>query len=207
MGVELILSTGLQWAALLFYCSCFPPQILTNYRIKSTKGISDAFIWCYYTGYLLMMLYVWGQPFAYAYRIMVPIEAALMGIIIGQKFFYDGLAKSKQFILYLVISTIITLAAAVFLPTHGQIIATTSGWLALAVFTFNQIPQILKICRSKSTYGFNFLFATFTTIAQLCELIGGAITHIPAPTIVMSVRGIFIYGIYVYLFKKYNSKH
>ena len=207
MEICLALSTTLQWAALLFYCSCFPPQILTNYRIKSTQGISDGFIWCYATGYLLMMLYVCGQPFAYPYRIMVPIEAALMGVVVGQKFYYHGFAKSKIFVLSLAASTIATIIAAFFIPTHGLVIATAAGWLALVVFTVNQIPQLLKIYHTKSTYGFNFSFTTLTAAAQACELIGGAITKVPAPTIVMAIRGLFIYLIYVYMFKKYGPKH
>lgn len=206
MEIGLELSTALQWAALLFYSSCFPPQILTNYKIKSAQGMSDAFIWCYFTGYLLMILYVYGQPFSYPYRIMVPVETVLMSIVVWQRFYYDGIAKSKIFTSAMIASTIGTLLAGIFIPTHGLSIAATTGWLALVVFTINQIPQLLKIASSQSTYGFSFLFITFTVTAQICELIGGAITHVPAPTLVMAARGLFVYAIYVYFFRKYGTK-
>lgn len=206
MEICLALSTAAQWAALLFYSGCFLPQILTNYRIKSAKGMSDAFIWCYLTGYLLTILYVYGQPFAHPYRVMVPLETILMGIIVAQRFYYDGYRKSNVFFLATLASILCTILAAFFIPTYGQAIATTTGWLTLAVFTVNQIPQILKIYRDKSTYGFSFLFITLTATGQVCELIGGVITHIPLPTMIIAARGLFLYAIYVYFFRKYTTR-
>ena len=202
--MELTLSTSLLWTALLFYSGCFPPQIFTNSRIKSARGMSDAFIWCYFTGYLLMMLYVFGQDFAYPYQIMVPIETLLMCVLVYQRFYYDGIKKRLLFTGAIMVSTVLTAAAIPFMLVHGQVIATVAGWLALITFSINQVPQLIKIHQSKTTYGFSFLFVTFTAIAQVCELIGAIATHVPMPTLVMAGRGLLLYVGYIYFFKQYR---
>lgn len=68
-----------------------------------------------------------------------------------------------------------------FAPTYGLFIAQAAGWLSLLIFTINQIPQFIKIIRTKTTYGFSFLFVSMTAIAQILEIIGGLIEQVPVP--------------------------
>lgn len=95
--MEMSVSIVLLWTCLMFYSGCFLPQIWTNYRIKSTSGMSDGFIWCYFTAYLLTVLYVGLQPFPYPYRIMVPIETSLTTVLLLQRFYYEGIWSSPGF--------------------------------------------------------------------------------------------------------------
>jgi uncharacterized protein with PQ loop repeat len=204
--MDLSVSMILLWMSLLLYSSCIVPQIITNYRIKSAQGISDIFIWCYFSGYLFMLLYIFCQPFALPYRIMVPFESCLMGIVVIQRYYYDGFRNSFGFSAGLAVSIIISALALLFVPTHSQFVADVAGWVCFTIFTLNPIPQLWKIIKSKTTYGFSFWFITLTTLAQLSELIGGIIQKVPAPTLGMAIRGLIIYVFYVYLFAKYPAK-
>lgn len=204
--MDFSISMLLLWTSLFLYSSCIVPQIITNYRIKSAQGISDIFIWCYFTGYLLMLLYIFCQPFAYPYRIMVPLETCLMTAVVLQRYYYDGFNRSMGFNIAIALSIALTLLALLFIPLHSQLIADVAGWLCFVTFSLNPFPQLFKIIKSKTTYGFSFWFITLTTFAQLCELIGGIIQKVPAPTLGMAIRGLIIYGVYVYLFIKYPGK-
>lgn len=200
------ISIALLWISLIFYGACFVPQLITNYRIKSTCGMSDWFIWCYFNDYFCILMYIWCQPFALPYRIMVPIEVGLMIFLLLQRFYYDGIRKSIPFTLAIGASLVWMAGVLMLVPKYPQLIADIGGWAAFTLFTVSQIPQIMKIYKSKSTYGFSFGFVTIFALAQVCELIGGLIEKVPAATIVMCVRGLAFYCVYVYLFAKYRSK-
>lgn len=201
-----MMSDLLLWSSLIFYSACFIPQLFENYKIKSARGLSDWFIWCYFNDYYCILLYVWCQPFVLAYRIMVPVECVLMLILLYQRFYYDGVKKSAAFF-YAVLASVLWMIGLLFLiPAHAQLLADLGGWTAFTLFTVSQIPQIIKIYRSKSTYGFSFGFVTIFALAQVCELIGGIIEKVPAATIVMCVRGLLFYCVYAYLFAKYRKQ-
>ncbi len=129
-----------------------------------------------------------------------------MALLVVQRFYYDGVRKSIPFVLAIVASLLCVIGVLFLVPAHGQLIADIGGWAAFTLFTVSQIPQIIKIFKSKSTYGFSFGFVTIFAMAQVCELVGGLIEKVPAATIVMCVRGLAIYLVYVYLFVKYRKK-
>ena len=194
------------WVSLLLYSGSFIPQIVVNYQIKSARGISDMFIWCYCTGYLLMLLYVFLQPFAYPYRIMVPIETGFMMVLLGQRLYYDGLKKSPGFNLAIIASFVAIFGMLYFVPVHQQLVANIAGWISFMAFAINPVPQLIKIFRTKTTFGFSFWFASLTAAAQVFELVGGVIECVPIPTLAMAVRGLIVYVFYWIFFAKYPAK-
>ncbi len=194
------------WVSLLLYSGSFIPQIVVNYQIKSARGISDMFIWCYCNGYWLMLLYVFLQPFAYPYRIMVPIETGFMMVLLGQRLYYDGLKKSPGFNLAIIASFVAIFGMLYFVPVHQQLVANITGWISFVAFAINPVPQLIKIFRTKTTFGFSFWFASLTAAAQVFELVGGVIECVPIPTLAMAVRGLIVYVFYWIFFAKYPAK-
>ena len=192
-------------AALLIYSSCFLPQLWMNYKLKSTLGMSDLFIWCYFTGYMMMLPFIFLQSFAVPYRIIIPIEVCLMTFILVQRFYYDGFRKSLLFSGAIIASTAFFLGLLIGGYSNPVFVGVLAGWLAFALFSFNQIPQLFKLWRKKSVHGFSFGFVSLTALAQACELIGGLIEGVPLPTILMAVRGLAVYGLYVYFFWHYKK--
>ncbi len=200
------LSILLLTASLLFYMGCFLPQLWMNYRLKSTRGMSDLFIWCYFTGYMVMLPYIFFQVFAVPYRIIVPIEVGLMTLLVIQRFYYEGFRKSYLFSLSIIASVIAFIALLLYSPDNILQVGILTGWLAFVIFSFNQVPQIYKVWREKSVHGFSFGFVSFTALAQLCELVGGLMEGVPLPTILMAARGLAVYALYLYLFSLYRVR-
>ena len=153
-----------------------------------------------------MLLYVFLQPFAYPYLIMVPIETGFMMVLLWQRMRYDGLKKSAMFNAGIIASFVAIFGTLFFASSHAQLIADIAGWGSFVAFAINPVPQLIKIYRSKTTFGFSFWFASLTAGAQILELIGGVIEKIPVPTLAMAVRGLIVYVFYCYFFAKYAAK-
>lgn len=153
-----------------------------------------------------MLPYIFLQQIALPYRVMVPIETCLMMIVLGQRFYYDGFKKSLAFNIAIFASFVGILSMMVFASSSPQLVADIAGWGSFVAFTINPLPQILKIFRNKSTFGFSFWFASFSAAAQVFELVGGVLEHVPLPTIAMAVRGLFVYVFYVFFFICYRTR-
>ena len=63
------------------------PQILLNYKIKSTKGLSDFFLISYFSAYAVHLCYIYCLDFPIVYKIMVPIAFFLVLILCFQRLF------------------------------------------------------------------------------------------------------------------------
>lgn len=194
------------WSALACYSSSFIPQLVTNFKHRSTAGLSDLFLLLYSIAYLSMQYYVFCLDLPLAYKVMVPFEASLNVLLVSQRFYYHRFAWNNFFSLGIVISCVVSLLAlpwAIYNPLQaGQFF----GWVATIVFSVNQLPQIVKLYRSKTTHGFSFWFVSFIALAMALELVGGLAKELPLQTIVMAVRGIVVYCVFCVQFWLYRKK-
>ena len=191
------------WAALFFYFACFIPQIIENYRIKSTRGLSKYSMVAYFFGYFAVIYYIFCLDLILPYKIVVPMEFAAMAVIVGQRFYYDGLFTDMTFFYGILGSTIFTLMLAPVAFYYPMTVGAVCGWLSLALFIAHPIPQVVKNFRERSVEGFSFGFVTLLAIAVTCELIVALVRGLPLQTLCMALKGLFFYIIFCVQFWLY----
>lgn len=194
------------WAALAFYFGCFIPQIVENYRIKSTKGLSPLAMLIYFVAYLSLLYYIFLLDLMLPYKVFVPLESAALIVLIAQRFYYQGLYSSKLFFwgfIGVVLGSIICFPLAMLYPTS---FGGLCGWISLVTFVSQPIPQVIKIYQEQSVEGFSFGFVTLQAIAVGCEFTVAMLFHLPAQTVLMVVKGFVFYLIYCHQFWLYGKK-
>ncbi len=196
----------LLWFSLTFYTVCFFPQILKNYREKSTKGLSSVMLLAYYIAYIPMIYYVFYCDLILPYKIVLPIEVAVMTFMIMQKFYYHGLFADKLFLAQFLGINLIMIGLYPVSLHNPYAFGMGCGWVACVFFAIYPIPQVIKLYRTKSVKGFSFGFVTVQACAFLCEGIAAVLKHLPLPTIFMIAKGFIFYAIFCYQFWLYKKR-
>ncbi len=194
------------WAALAFYFGCFIPQIIENYRMKSTKGLSPLAMLVYLVAYLSLFYYIFLLDLMLPYKVFVPLECSALVVLIVQRFYYQGLFSSKLFFwgfVSIMGLSVICFPLAVAYPIgFGGI----CGWISLLFFLAQPIPQVVKVYREQSVEGFSFGFVTLQAIAVGCEFMVAILFHLPPQTVLMVIKGFLFYLVFCHQFWLYGAK-
>lgn len=194
------------WLAQIFYFACLVPQIITNHRQKSGKGVSDFLLIGYLNAYLFLLFYVFSMNMPTAYKIMVPLQTLATITLIVQRLYYDNSPLTKKYWYALGANL---LAFIFFIPhalIYPVIIGMSFGWINFIISVLNQLPQILKIHQEKSVEGFSILFVIFTGTAAIIEISASLITYLPPQTRFNAVRAIVLCAIFCWQFRSYKKK-
>lgn len=192
--------------ALISYLVCFVPQIIENYQLQSTKGWSDSFILMYFFGCVSLLYYVFCLNLPGPYKILVPLEAFFMFVIIGQRLYYDKIS-SQTFFLISFFS--ISLFFVVIFPLsfhYPLLVGHINGWISFILFTLYSIPQTIKIFKEKSVQGFSLGYLNVFTFAVVCELLVSFTGVLPVQTIVTTLKSLLTALIFYIQFWLYAEK-
>jgi len=182
------------------------PQIFLNYKIKSTTGLSNAYITTYFFGYIIHLLYIFCLDLPIAYKIMTPLSFLLVTIIVFQCFIYKKhKAVRRPIKLYCVIFFIIFLliALAIFFPNK---IGHLAGWISIVMWTIYQLPQVFKIYSKKSVAGFSFAAVSLTGFQNLLALVATLSLEVPLQSVFSALRGLIFFSIFCFQFWIYRKK-
>ncbi|MBD3231961.1 hypothetical protein GF322_04880 [Candidatus Dependentiae bacterium] len=198
------------WVSHILFCVALLPQIWVNYKLKSTRGLSDFLIIGYLNGYISYVYYSYLLGLPLAYKVMVPLATFFMLIIAFQRFFYANYTQRKD--KYFLAFYVFNLAIAIFLMpiafrdrlSFGYFF----GWTMMLVWATYQIPQVVKVFLDKSVHGFSFSLVSLVAFGDMIELIVAIILKLPVPTLLNDFRGILIYLIFSFQFWRYKeSQH
>jgi uncharacterized protein with PQ loop repeat len=184
----------------------FLPQIVLNYKIKSTAGLSNAYISSYLSAYFFHLLYVFCLDLPIAYKVMGPLLFSLVLVLIFQSFIYNKeKAKNHQVKLYslnfFIISFLIILA--INFPIK---IGHLAGWISVAIWTVYKLPQVFKIYSQKSVEGFSFASVSCSGFQNFLEFAAGLSLGLPLQSIFAALQGIIIFAIFCFQFWIYKNK-
>jgi uncharacterized protein with PQ loop repeat len=196
---------NLVWLAQILYTICFIPQIWENYTVKSGKGLSDYFLLAYLNTYVTLIYYVFCLGLPLAYKVLNPLQCAATIIVIIQRLYYNNSPGSK---FYRNIYVINIFGSLLFLPLaycYPSIIGHVFGWISFFIILLNQMPQVVKLIRTKSVAGFSYLFVLITTVAALTELYAGLMLGLPMQTVLSAARGLLYFSIFTVLFLMYGN--
>jgi len=194
------------WTSQICYLICFIPQIITNFRMKSGKGISEFLLICYLNTYLFFMFYIFGLHLPMAYKIIVPLQALATIVLIAQRMYYDPSEFTNKWFWY--VSNVFLFAFIVpYAFKEPLVVAFPFGWITFGLSLVNQLPQVVKIYQEKSVVGFSFLFVVFTGFAAFVETIAVFAAHLPLQSIVMALRGVVLFFVFCGLFLIYRTNN
>lgn len=188
----------------LFNISSMVPQVLLNFRLKFGMGISDNMLLLNLNGFICGLWYTYGADLPAIYKFFAPISCTMLMILIMQRIIYspERNRAHKRFILYFIINAMALLIGAVALY-YNRSLADYFGWASLFSMTIYQIPQIVKIIKQRSTYGFSFSYVTLMTTSAVLETIAALILGLPLIVKLNGVRAVGMYIIFALLFMWY----
>jgi uncharacterized protein with PQ loop repeat len=195
------------WVAYILYFGCFIPQVVTNYRRRSTDGLSNTTIFIYFFGYLIEILYAFFLDLPLALKVMIPIGALIAFLLVLQRLYYDPSPRLrwKVLTLYSGISTAFILVAW-WGQQHPYLVGHACGWIGSLCWFAYQIPQVYKVNRTKSVEGFNYWFIIITSVGAVIEVAAAIIIPLPAQGLFNGSRGLFFNLIFTYQFYKYHKQ-
>jgi uncharacterized protein with PQ loop repeat len=179
--------------AQLVYTGCMVPQAITNYRIKSGRGLSKLFIVGYLNGFITQTFYTFLFDLPIGYKIFVPTQFAVMLGIIFQRLYYDQFSDRTLsfFCAFNIALAILMIPVAMTFPVQ---VGFLCGWASLFLFSFSQVPQLVKIYSTRSVQGFSLVFVLATGIGALFELIGSVLLALPLQTVFSAARNALFVG-------------
>jgi uncharacterized protein with PQ loop repeat len=191
------------WVVQGFYFLALLPQIALNHKMRSTTGLCDYWILAYMNSYIAETFYVMCLGLPTPYQIMTPLCTALILFIVCQRLVYP-LPTNERVYPWLFLSMAWWLTLVPYWLINPAAVGNLAGWCFVATMSTYQIPQIIKIFRSKSVQGMSFLLVTFLGLAGLFEFIAGVILKMPMQTIVNSLRMVCVYILFCVMFKIYR---
>lgn len=194
------------WLSQVLYTICFIPQIITNMRNRSASGVSDGLLFGYLNLLAGALFYVFLLDLPLAYKIFVPLQAAAVATLIGQRLWYDDPEEAKQSGALYVGNILLLLAFIPYASSHPIWVGHVGGW-ALVLFGFlSQAPQIWKVWQTQSVAGFDRRFVLVTFWGSFAELAGALLNHLPMQTILSALRGIVLCTIMLWQFAQYTPQ-
>lgn len=186
------------------------PQIILNHKIRSTKGLSDIFILASLNGQFSYLIYAFTTNLPLIYRLINPIYAFLLLIIIFQRFYYSDQKKhicyDKKILKVYSINIIFLIYVSYLIFSGVTSLGYLIGWVPVGIGLWKKFPQILKVHRAKSVYGFSFFFILFSLFSYVCETVAAILLKLPVQVLMNDLRGLFINLVFIIQFWLYSQK-
>ena len=194
-------------ANIIFFIS-FIPQIFINYKLKTTKGLSDLFILGYLISSFSDFCFIFSSNLPFVYRITSPFYLFFIIILVIQRFYYFDYKKDRKFLFLCAINILFFLILIFLFLNYSNKIGWFLGWVPIFISLIKKIPQILKIYVKKTVFGFSLLFILINFTGYLFEIVGALILELPVQVIITDFKGVFVYLIFLFQFVLYknNSK-
>ncbi|MFA5075116.1 MAG: PQ-loop repeat-containing protein [Candidatus Babeliales bacterium] len=195
------------WVAQILFFIGLIPQILLNYKLKSTKGLSEFLLFGYLNGSITYLYYIFCCNLPLAYKIIMPMVLLAVIIMIFQRFYYSECFYDKEYkILFFYILNILFYIFLIKLFIEYSLFGIILGWITALIWATYQFPQVFKIFKDKTIKGFSFSLAFLVGFGNLIEFIAALNLKLPLPTTLNSFRGFLIFLIFCLQFWIYKDK-
>jgi len=186
----------LAWLPFTIYYFSGMPQILLNYRNKSTVGLSYRMIFFDYTGNFSTTIYTFLLVLPIACRIMEPLCLFNVSILVMQCFYYCKDSQARRFLTasYLLLHAV----AAVFVCLawwYPTAVGMAMGWVSVIVQLFTQLPQVLKNRQRRSVKGLSFWYISLLGFAGLMEMVIAYMLSLPVQNFLNGLRAVGYYTV------------
>jgi len=182
------------------------PQIILNYRSKSTKGLSNIFLAIYFIGYVANLFYVYGLSLPIVYKITAPLSFLFVSILVFQYFFYNKYKVTFRLILLFCVVFLLFFLLVILDIYFSTLIGNLFGWVSFIIWFVYLLPQMFRIFFKKSVEGFSLSFVVSGFIGNLLELIAVFVLRLPIQSVFITSRGLLFYSIFCLQFWMYRKK-
>ncbi|MFC1894583.1 PQ-loop repeat-containing protein [Candidatus Dependentiae bacterium] len=193
------------WGSEICFFIALLPQIILNYKIKTAGGLSDIYLICYFSAYVINLFYIYGLNFPMAYKVVAPFSLLAVFVMILQKSFYNNIFQNYKIAKWYYIDFLLLISFIPFVFLFPVVIGHFAGWIIFFIWCFYQFPQVFKIYTNKSVAGFSFILVSLIGFGNLIEFGVAIIFKLPVQTLFITVRGMIIYLIYCLEFWKYRK--
>lgn len=193
------------WIVNIIYSAALIPQVILNYKLKSTKGLSDFMILGYMSGYIAQIYYNFCIGLPAGYKVVAPFALASVLIMVFQRIYYHKKEPDLYFISFCMGWWVLSILAIPFAFKAPQMTGYICGWITTFIWSTYQIPQAYKIYKNKSVRGLSLPFTLLLGLGILIETISGFILHLPMPTIFNNLRSITAYILFIGLYFYYRA--
>lgn len=186
------------------YCYALVPLILENKRLKTARGLSDALLWSFFNALLALTFYFFSLEMPFCYRLSVVVQVALLGVLILQRFWYDSFFY-KKLLAWIYLANL--LGAALCIPVAiawPNEVGNIAGWIGVVLIVANRIPQILKVQREQSVFGFSYGFAFLLGMAGLMEMTIVLVYGLPLQTLMTAAWSVVSFLIFTAQFYAFS---
>ncbi len=199
------LVNGLTIISQIFYTVCFIPQIITNYRFKSGRGVSDGFLFLYLNGYASLLYYIFLLNLPIAYRVLVPLQALFTLVFIAQRLWYDKKVLKNNLTYIFFVNFVAWLCLLFYALANPFVMGNVAGWVTVVVGGVSQLPQVIKIFKEQSVKGFDIKFVYLNLAAGLVEYLAAVIGGLPIQTHFTSLRAALFAVMFLVQFRLYKK--
>lgn len=169
--------TQIQLAELLLWGPCIlnvlgiRSQIIHNYELRSTHGISHLMLWLFHFGSLSLCTYVYLIDLPFALKVMLPVEVIMVTILVAQEMWYAPTLLFRAQILAFH-GGLISFSGLMWIvgSYYPLFIGNVAGWAAAIALAGVQLPQIIRTWKRKSTHGFSPGILVYGTLSPLLTL-------------------------------------
>lgn len=194
------------WLVQMFFWLGLLPQLFLNFKMRSTKGMSDMMLFGYLNGYLFNSYYVYCYGLPLAYRVMLPLALVTVLIMVAQRFWYDRDTDNTFLLRSVLASLVIAIVLLPFARVYPMLVGNVAGWIMMIIWATYQIPQVVKISESQSVVGFSLLLVMLIGFGDSLEFLTGIMLGFPIQSLLNSTRGILIFSIFSFQFWHYSQK-
>ncbi|KKP24523.1 MAG: hypothetical protein SZ59_C0002G0369 [candidate division TM6 bacterium GW2011_GWF2_28_16] len=199
------LNSFFPWIAQVIFFVGLLPQIRLNYKLKSTKGLSDFLFIGYFLGYSFYTFYAYCLNLPLAHKIMVPLGLMAALVLVFQRFYYsDNKNGDRKLKLFFVLVTMFFLGLLFLAINNRELIGHISGWIMMLNWAIYQIPQIIKNYKNKAVKGLSFGLVSIIGLGNFTEFIVMLVLGMPIQSCLNNFNGILTYIIYLFQFIKFK---
>ncbi|NDD55846.1 PQ-loop repeat-containing protein [bacterium] len=193
------------WVSQVLYTVCFLPQIVTNFRAKSGRGMSEYLLLGYLNLLAVTLFYVFLLELPLAYKIFVPLQLTAVLLLIAQRLWYDGPRLAKNLGIMYLVNIALLVGCIPYALENPSLVGNMGGWGNVLFGVLSQSPQAFKVWRERSVMGFDKRFVYMLLAGSLCEFTGAFLCNLPLQTKLTSLRGITFACVFLFQFKLYAS--
>jgi uncharacterized protein with PQ loop repeat len=199
------LATFLAWVVNFLYVVGYVPQILLNYRNKSSSGLSDWMLIGLAVGYPVELFYIYNQGLPAGYKFFVPLGFVAVLVMVVQRFYYSS-SSTKMLVTRWGSAFIAFIMIFLFVSRSISSFGYIAGWIATGIWTLYQVPQVFKLYFAKSTRGFSLSFISIMALGVTLECFAVLILQLPAPSWFSVSREVIVYSTFFVEFFVYGNQ-
>lgn len=192
------------WVPHTLYACAIVPQIIKNYRLKSTHGLSLPMIFSRFSGEVSYIFYIYLLGLPMVYRVMIPIYTFNLGLLLVQAAWYAPDQEYRTRVFFGMVAVVTCAIGAVPLVWYWPVfMGKYAGWLAVCTLAFSQAPQVYKNYKRQSVHGFSLVYTLLMGAGSFVELLYVVYLQLPVQTLASCTRSLLFYTIYWYQFIRY----